>query len=299
MVENSMTFKIGGEAGQGIESGGAGFAQALARGGLHVFGLQDYMSRVRGGHNFYQIRVGEYPLYTQSDEVHLLMAMVPETVARHGAEVVPGGGILYDREFDVEEDPLRARGVHLFPMPLFEIAREAGDEIMANTAAFGAAAGLTGYGLEHMAGIIRDNFQRKGQQIVDSNLEVAERAYSYAQQHYAARFDHTLRPLDAPRRMVIDGNHAFCLGALLGGCRFASAYPMTPASSIIEWWAQHATQYDLVAKHAEDEIAAMCMAIGANHAGVRGMTSGLKLESTIGSTRMEGLQYLVSIALKF
>jgi 2-oxoglutarate ferredoxin oxidoreductase subunit alpha len=73
--------------------------------------------------------------------------------------------------------------------------------------------------------------------------------------------------------MLVNGNEALCLGALLGGCRFASAYPMTPASSIIEWWAKHAARYGLIAKHAEDEIAAMCMAIGANHAGVRGMTA--------------------------
>jgi 2-oxoglutarate ferredoxin oxidoreductase subunit alpha len=63
MPKNDMTFKIGGEAGQGIESSGAGFAKVLARGGLYVFGLQDYMSRIRGGHNFYQIRVSDRPLY--------------------------------------------------------------------------------------------------------------------------------------------------------------------------------------------------------------------------------------------
>jgi 2-oxoglutarate ferredoxin oxidoreductase subunit alpha len=274
MTTNDMTFKIGGEAGQGVESGGAGFAKALARSGLHVFGLQDYMSRVRGGHNFYQVRVGEHPLYAQSDAVHLLMALVPETIARHGGEVAPGGGILYDAGFDVDLGDLQERGVHLFPVPLFEFAEEAGRAIMANTAAFGAAAGLTGYGLEHISQVIRDNFVEKGQKVVDANLEVAQKAHDYAREQYADRYPFKVRPnTTAHRRMLLNGNQAICLGALLGGCRFVSAYPMTPASSIIEWWAHYAAQYGLVAKHAEDEIAAIHMAIGVNHAGVRGMTA--------------------------
>jgi 2-oxoglutarate ferredoxin oxidoreductase subunit alpha len=101
MPTNDMTFVIGGEAGQGVESGGAGFAKALARGGLYVFGLQDYMSRIRGGHNFYQIRVSEHPLYSHTDEVHLLMALLPETIERHKDEVVSGGGIIYDQDIRV------------------------------------------------------------------------------------------------------------------------------------------------------------------------------------------------------
>jgi 2-oxoglutarate ferredoxin oxidoreductase subunit alpha len=235
--------------------------------------MQDYMSRVRGGHNYYQIRVGERPLYTHSDDVHLLMALVPETIERHAGEVVGGGGIIYDQGFDVDETGLRQRGVQLFPLPLFKIAEDAGGEIMANTAAFGAAAGITGYDLERISDIIRDNFAEKGQKVVDANLAVAQKAYDTARKRVGDGFDYQLEPVEAPRRMLINGNQAICLGALVGGCRFVSAYPMTPASSIIEWWAGHAAQYGLVAKHAEDEIAAMCMAIGVNHAGVRGMTA--------------------------
>ena len=76
---NSFQVRLGGEAGQGVESGGAGFARAVMRAGLHCFGLQDYMSRIRGGHNFYQIRVNEAPLYTFDDTLHLLLAFNRET----------------------------------------------------------------------------------------------------------------------------------------------------------------------------------------------------------------------------
>lgn len=273
MTKNNMTFKIGGEAGQGVESGGAGFAQVLARGGLHVFGLQDYMSRIRGGHNFYQIRASEAPLYSHTDEVHLLMALLPETIERHKDEIVTGGGLIYDEEIEVDEETLEGQGIKLFPVPLFGIAQEVGNKIMANTAAFGAAAGVTEYDFELMASVIRDNFAKKGEPVVDANLEVAGKAYDLARERYADDFDHKLEPIEAPARMIINGNYAICLGALLGGCRFISAYPMTPTTSILEWMATHASRYGLVAKHSEDEIAALCMAIGANHVGVRAMTA--------------------------
>jgi 2-oxoglutarate ferredoxin oxidoreductase subunit alpha len=273
MPQNRMTFMIGGEAGQGIESGGAAFAKVLARGGLHIFGLQEYMSRIRGGHNSYQIRVSEGPLYSHSDEVHLLMALLPETIERHKNEIVPGGGLIYDEQIEVDKAALEKEGIKPFPVPLIAIAEEAGEKIMANTAAFAAAAGISGYDFSFMAEVIGENFAKKGKTIVDANLHVARQAYDFAGQHYAAGFDYTLQPIKAPKRMVINGNHAICLGAVLAGCRFISAYPMTPASSILEWMATHAERYGLVAKHSEDEIAALCMAIGASHAGARAMTA--------------------------
>lgn len=273
MPKNSMTFKIGGEAGQGVESSGAGFAKALARGGLHVYGLQGYMSRIRGGHNFFQIRVSEETQYSHTDDVHLLLALLPETIERHADEIVAGGGLIYDERQKVDREYLEGKGIKLFPVPLAGIAAELGNKIMANTVALGAAAGVTDFGLEHMFSVISDNFAKKGQNVVETNIEVAKRGYQFTKEHYADSFDYKLSPVQAPTRMVINGNHALCLGALLGGCRFISAYPMTPATSIIEWMSTHADRYGLVAKHTEDEIAAICMAIGANHAGVRAMTA--------------------------
>jgi 2-oxoglutarate ferredoxin oxidoreductase subunit alpha len=273
MIVNNMTFRIGGEAGQGVESSGAGFAKALSRGGLYVFGLQDYMSRIRGGHNYFQVRAGAEQLYSHEDAVHVLMAMVPEAIERHGHEVVDGGGVIYDQGFEVDREKLQERGIKFFSAPLLKMAKESGSEIMANTAALAVAAGVTGYPLQYMEGVIRDNFKKKGTQIVDANLEVAQKAYAYGSAHYAESFEFKLEPRQAPQRMVINGNHAIALGALLGGCRFMSAYPMTPATSILEWLSTHAWDYGLMTKHTEDELAAILMAIGASFAGVRAMTA--------------------------
>ncbi len=271
---NNMTFRVAGAAGQGVASSGAGFAQALAKGGLHVFGFQDYMSRIRGGLNYYQIRVHEQALYAHEDAVHILLPLNKEALETYQDDVVKGGGIIYDAGLKVDRRAISGRGRKAMPVPLIELAKEHGERVMANTAALGAAAGVVEYSYERLADIIRKNFRRKGPEVVAANLRVARAAYLYAQERYAAHFDWKLRQVpDAPQRLVMTGNQAFALGALAGGCRFISAYPMTPATSIIEWMAKHEHQFGVVAKHAEDEIAAVCMAIGANFVGARAMTA--------------------------
>lgn len=271
---NNMTFKIAGAAGQGVESSGAGFAQALAHGGLYLFGLQDYMSRIRGGLNFFQVRVHEKPLYCHEDDVHVLLPLNQEALEAYQEEVVKGGGIIYDEELKVDRRTITNRGRKAMPVPLLEIAKEHGERVMANTAALGAAAGVVEYTYERLADVIRKNFKRKGDEVVAANLRVARAAYLYAQERYASDFGWKLQQVaGAPQRMVMAGNPAFALGALAGGCRFVSAYPMTPATSIIEWMARHEHDFGVVTKHAEDEIAAVNMAIGANFAGVRAMTA--------------------------
>lgn len=275
MIKNDMTIKMGGEAGQGVESSGQGFAKALTRGGLYVFGLQDYMSRIRGGYNFFSIRVTEKPTITHVRPIQLLLAFSEEAVKEHMDEMVEGSAVISDEKLKVDAQALSSRGVQHFVFPLTKMATEiGGNKIMANTAAIGAAAGVTEYPYERVAQIIEDNFgRRKGREVAEANLKVARAAYDYALQNYAPHFNWKLEPTDGVARMLINGNQAFCLGAVAAGCRFISAYPMTPASSIIEWMSAHANKYGIVTKQTEDEIAAILMAIGANHVGVRAMTA--------------------------
>ena len=270
-----MVIKMGGAAGQGVESSGQGFAKAITRGGLYVFGLQDYMSRIRGGYNFFQINVSEKPIQTHTRPVHLLLAFSHEALTEHLDEMVEGGAVISDQKLGLDGEAIESRGLHHFVFPLTEIATEVGgNKIMANTAAIAAAAGVTEYPLERVAEVIEENFgARKGKEIADANLKVADAAYQQATEKYAGKFEWKLAPTDGKRRMLIPGNSAFCLGAVAAGCRFISAYPMTPASSIIEWMSAHANDYGIVTKQTEDELAAILMAIGANHVGVRAMTA--------------------------
>ncbi len=278
MARKEMTFKIGGEAGQGVESSGAGFAKALARAGWHVFGIQDYYSRIRGGHNFYQIRVSEEPIYSHTEGVDLLLALTQEAVDRHCDEVATGGGVICEECLEVDCEALEKRDIAYFPAPLTDIALEQGGaEVMRNTAALGVAAGLIAFPFEVMASVIEDNFKKKSAGAVKRNLQVGEAGYHFAEDNYGGKLDYRLgRIEDAPPRMVMNGNEALALGALLAGCKFVAGYPMTPATSILQWMAVHGEGYGVVVKHTEDEIAAILMLIGAAHMGVRAMapTSG-------------------------
>jgi 2-oxoglutarate ferredoxin oxidoreductase subunit alpha len=130
--------------------------------------------------------------------------------------------------------------------------------------------------LEPMQNIIRQNFGRKGQAVVDGNLAALEAGYQQGQK-YAGDYAFKLQRIaGAPPRMAVNGTQAFSLGALAGGCRFVSGYPMTPGSPVLHWMVAHAERYGVATKHTEDEIAAINMAIGAAHMGARALvpTSG-------------------------
>ena len=276
MSNNEMTIRIGGEAGMGLESSGAGFSKALTRGGLYVFGLPDYYSRIRGGHNFFSIRVAPEPLVSHAEPVHLVLALDVETIRRHVDDLVPGGAVVYDEGEEVPEELQRSE-IGFFPVPLTKLAEEKGGRaIMRNTVAFGVATGLMGFDPTYLDSVIRDNFAPKGQKVIDANLRVAEAGVEAAQAFQDDFPFHVEAVPDAPSRMILNGNEAFALGALAGGCRFVATYPMTPGSPVLHWFAARADRYGAVIKHTESEIGAINMAIGAGFQGARAMcpTSG-------------------------
>src|SRR4029079_1035302 len=101
--------------------------------------------------------------------------------------------------------------------------------------------------------VVESNFKRKGGEVAQNNLKVAEAAYQAAREQYGAEFPWKLRAIpDAARRMMLNGNQAFAMGALAAGCKFISTYPMTPASTITEWLAAHAPKVGGVQKQVED-----------------------------------------------
>lgn len=272
-----ITLIIGGDAGQGLESSGAGFCKALNRSGLHVFSVQDNRSRIRGGHNFYLIRTSSKPVISWAEPVHLLVALTAESVDIHLHKIVPGGAVIFDPSLKIDESKIKESGAVPVPVPLDEIAQEAGgSKVMANTAAMGAVAGLTDFPLKHILSVVEDNFRKKGDNVVNINKSVAQAAHDYTSSKFGREYRFKLQEQNSPPRLVMNGNQALSLGALVAGCNFVSAYPMTPGSSVFEWLNSHADEYGIVSKQAEDEIAAVCMAVGAAHVGARAVvpTSG-------------------------
>jgi 2-oxoglutarate ferredoxin oxidoreductase subunit alpha len=141
----------------------------------------------------------------------------------------------------------------------------------------GAALAAIDYDFSYMEGVIRSTFGKKNPEIAEANVGSARAGYDFVIDKSKCSVHKAIDPLGgAPKRMLLTGNDAIALGALKGGLRWYSAYPMTPASSILHFMAAHEADMGIIVRQTEDEIAAANMAIGANYAGVRAMaaTSG-------------------------
>jgi len=264
----SVNFMVAGEAGQGVQSVGLILAKAFARGGYHVFADQDYESRVRGGHNFFRVRTSDSEVGAISEEIDILLALNQESVELHQRELVSGGVMVFDRD--------KARGIgsdaHLFGVPLEALAeKKAGSKLMANTVALGVAFGLVGYDLDIPADVLREHFGHS--ELGGNNVKAATEGYEYAINNFRQEFKQSLKPVGDQKRMLLTGNEAIALGAIAAGCTFMAAYPMTPATSIMEYMASKSDELGLVVVQPEDEIAAINMIIGAAFAGARAMTA--------------------------
>jgi 2-oxoglutarate ferredoxin oxidoreductase subunit alpha len=265
---------IGGEAGAGIMVSGEMFARACSRAGLNVFGVIEYPSLIRGGHNFYQIRVEEREVFSHINMVDLVVALNKETIDLHKDEVTHNGGIIYDGdEVSLNEGEVRD-DIRLYSVPLLKLTKDiGGPKVMMNTVALGASIAVLDYDLKIFENMINEVFKRKGPAIIKVNVKAAKSGYDYIKKNFPNDFKNKLEKVSSEKRMLMSGNQAIALGAIKAGCKFFAAYPMTPASPILHYLAGKERDFGMIVKHSEDEISAMNMIIGAGFAGVRSMTA--------------------------
>lgn len=269
-MSEEINFMVGGEAGQGVQTIGFILAKTLSRAGLYVFADQDYESRVRGGHNFFRVRAGDSELLALSEQLDVLIAIDQNTVENHHSEVKGDGVVIFDRDkIEVEGKKLNSLSI-----PLETLAQEiTSNKLMANSVAIGAAIAVGGYEFELLEEVLKEHFAHLGKNVVDSNVKAARSGYDHAMQSKSGLVRQPIKPIKPNHKMLLDGNEAIALGAMAAGCKFIAAYPMTPASSIMEYIAEKARKFNIVAVQPEDEIAAINMAVGAGFAGVRAMTA--------------------------
>ncbi len=267
-----ITIVAGGQAGDGIASVGETLSKAFTRMGLHLFGLNAYQSVIRGGHVWFLARASPDPVPSQGDTCDVLYALDTQTVDIHLPGLAAGGTVVYDPEkFTI--DPARVPvGASALAVPTLAIARKyTSQSILQNAAGLGATAFLAGIPLELLQKTLADSFGRKKGEVVDWNLGASADGYKFAQEHTSPN-SNAVRPSGEPK-LLLTGNQAIGLGAAAAGCKFLAQYPMTPASSIMHWMAAHSREIGVVVKQAEDELAAINMAIGASFGGVRAMTA--------------------------
>ena len=261
------SIKIGGEAGQGIQTIGDTLARIFSRSGYHVFTHQDYESRIRGGHNFFQIRFSDKPIMASRDRIDIIVALDKESIAFHENELIERGLIIYDSSSLKE----RYEKQNFLDIPFEKLALEhGGNKIMANTVATGAVLGMLRMDLNILAGIIEDTFKKKGGEVVSANIRSATAGHEFAVKN-CPQCSFIPSSLSAPK-MLVAGIEAIAFGAVASGCRFYSAYPMTPSTGIMNYLAGKEAEYGIIVEQAEDEIAAINLALGASFAGVRAMT---------------------------
>lgn len=269
---SQLSWKVGGQQGEGIDSTGEIFAIALNRLGYYLYGYRHFSSRIKGGHTNNKIRVSTKPVSAISDDLDILIAFDQETIDVNAHELRRGGVIIGDSKFS----PKAPEGldVRLFSVPFTELAEQLGTSLMKNMVAVGSSIAILGLSLDIFTDVVTEMFLRKGQKVVDKNLEAIAKGAEFVNREAGGNLpEFELEPADGKKRMFMIGNDAVALGAVAAGARFMPAYPITPASEIMEYMIKKLPELGGSVIQTEDEIAAVTMAIGANYGGVRALTA--------------------------
>lgn len=256
MSIHSRHIVIGGAAGQGLVTVGQLLCKSLIRAGYEVLVTQHYMSRVRGGHNTYNIRTGVQPLTGPADSYDILVALNQETVSLHKNDMAAKGFLLLDEALDAEGLPaMKIPFSTLAPKPIFQ-----------NVAALGILCSVLGIAKSIAEKLVHDSFGKKGDAVVAQNMQVLDDSYAWGEAN-GSLCEKLLPAKNGAPRMFINGNEAIALGALAAGVKFCSFYPMTPATSVAQNLITHGRKMGVIVEQVEDEIAALNMGLGASYAG--------------------------------
>ncbi len=269
LMRRELTIRITGEAGQGMQTVGFALCKLAKKRGLYLFANQDYMSRIRGGNNFFQLRIAYAPVFSLRKAADIIVALDRPSVDIHKKALSKQGIMILDREkFNAEEmDKI------FFDVPLYKMAVDiGGSELFVNSVALGALAEITEAKIDYVNEVLRDIFSDKREEVIQKNIDAAKAGFDFSKDNFK-QDSFELREGNFKQSLLMNGNDALSLGAIKAGCKFYSGYPMTPSTSIMNNMAHFAKDFNIVVEQAEDEIAAINMALGASFAGARAMTA--------------------------
>jgi len=300
-IVNDFSITVGTVNGSGSQTANTTILRSLFKMGIPVSGKNLFPSNIQGLPTWYTIRVNKDGFTARRDEHEIVVCMNPQSFAQDLADVKPGGVFFYDDsiKFDVTRND-----IFTYAMPVKEIMREQKEVpsslkgLVANMVYVGIMAQTIGIDLETIKAALSFHFKGK-QKPIDLNYKVVLVAADWAKENLEKKDPYTIEPMTMTEGLIMaDGNTAAALGAIYGGVQFAAWYPITPASSLAENLIDYLPQLrkredgknTFAVVQAEDELAAIGMAIGAGFAGLRSMTStsgpGLSL-----MTEFAGLAY--------
>ena len=267
-----FNWAIGGEAGDGIDSTGKIFAQALSRAGRHVFTSKDFASRIRGGYTAYKVRTAVDPVRSVVDRLDVLIALTQRTIDENLDELHEGSVIVYDGERTSMQDVEIPAEMIGLSVPLKRLAEDAGGAIMRNVVALGAACAVADFPIENLDSALEKRFGDKGVSIVENNKTAARMGKEYVETEFDHEFEYALECTDEDY-VLLNGDEAIGMGAIAAGCRFYAGYPITPATDVMEYLTGRIERWGGHVLQAEDELSAINLALGAARAGARSMTA--------------------------
>jgi len=300
VIVNHLKLLVGGvQLRDGVVTVTDVLGRIFVRAGLHVLAMErGYASTIYGAHQYDPMLISEAQPTSWGDRfVDVLIALDydtnpdaneqpnRDTVLRHGKELKDGGILIYDSSTGViNAEHLERRGIRIFPIPARNIARdELKKDVVKNIITVGALFRLLEFDAEGglFRKLIEERFLRKGQDIVDLNIQAAQRGREVVEEELRAHgwtdIGYRLEPrAQKEPLLLIDGNEALSIGAIKAGCRFYAGYPITPASAILEYMEEHLPQYGGRALQGQNERESIRAAIGASLVGARAMvgTSG-------------------------
>jgi len=267
-----LAIAIGGAAGQGLATPGDIPARTFVRRGLHIYAYNAHQSIIRGGHILLTLRVGDRKITNHGDKLDVLMCLNQDAMDRHLGLMGRGSRVLFNSDSITPGEA--AEGAQLCPIPVAELTDKNPNKLLQNTLALGVMNHLMGIEFDVLETSLAQQFERKGEVVVNQNVSVARAGYDYSAAHFEP-FP-TPAPDGGKPQAVWNGNDALAMGAAAAGVKFYVAYPMSPATGVLHWMARNARELGIMVRQMEDEIAVANMVIGAAHAGCRSMcaTSG-------------------------
>lgn len=270
--------------GSGSATANTTILRALFKMGIPVTGKNIFPSNIQGLPTWYSIRLSKKGYRARLEKDDIVIAMNPATLAQEYDFVLPGGVILYPDDIDL---PKVREDIICYPLPVKALLKEVDAppklrDYIANMVYVGVLAQVIGIDLEKIRYALDFHFKGK-QTAVNSNLEIVQKAADWAAQNIVKRDSYYVEEMDGTEGYILaEGNIAAALGSIYGGVQFAAWYPITPASSLAEALNEYLPVFrkdpvtgknTFVVVQAEDELAAIGMAVGAGWAGLRSMTS--------------------------
>lgn len=271
-----LKIRIAGTAGQGVISAGDILSYAVARKGFYVTTYRAFPSEIRGdGKCYYQLRISEKRARTAGQTTDMMIVLDKDMLPERLSTVNDGGIVIADS--DIVEDNLNDYpNLIKYFVPLSSMAKKVATERSKNALALGIAVGLVkNLGLHEQVILdMKKRYEKKPQEVIDANINAFNYGYEYALKELK-RHDRleNVEMKTSGAKLIMSGNEAIGLAALVAGCRFFAGYPITPATEIMEWIARESPKVGGKMVQCEDEIAAICEVLGASFGGVKAMTA--------------------------